>query len=140
VGAVIDTNVLIDMERGAAIDRVYEEPIPSGQLRVSLISIAELQVGIEYAKTREMRASREDFLELVLREFKLEPPCVKTAIEAGRVMHQLQSQGQRIGRHDSWIAATARVLGVPVVTANVAHFKRVQGLHVIEWSHPASDR
>ena len=138
MGAVIDTDVLIDLERGAALDRLYTEHIPPGQLRVSLVSIAELQVGIEYAKTPEMRASREDFLELVLREFRLEAPSVKTAVEAGRVVHQLQSQGQRIGKHDSWIAATARVLGVPVVTANVAHFERVQGLHVIRWSHASN--
>lgn len=135
MGAVIDTDVLIDLERGAPLDRLYEENILPGQLRVSLFSIAELQFGIESAKTPEMRASRESFLELVLREFRREAPPVKVAIEAGRVMHQLQSQGQRIGRHDSWIAATARVLGVPVVTANVAHFQRVHGLHVIQWSH-----
>jgi tRNA(fMet)-specific endonuclease VapC len=133
VGAVIDTTVLIDLERGASLEAVYAERIPSGQPRVSLISIAELQVGIESANTPQLRASREDFLGLVLQQFKLEAPSVQTATEAGRVMHQLQSQGQRIGLHDSWIAATARVLGVPVVTANVAHFRRVQGLQVLEW-------
>ncbi|MDB4988289.1 MAG: vapC [Myxococcaceae bacterium] len=137
---MIDTTVLIDLERGAALDPVYAERIPNGPLRVSLISIAELQVGIEYAKTPEQAASRKNFLELVLNEFTVEMPSLQTAIHAGRVMHQLQSQGQRIGMHDSWIAATALGLGVPVVTANVAHFSRIRGLHVIPWLHAAAQQ
>ena len=38
--------------------------------------------------------------------------------------------GLAIGGNDLWIAATAVAYGIPVVTRNTKHYKRVRGLEV----------
>ncbi len=48
----------------------------------------------------------------------------------GRAYRHLRDNGALIGTNDLWIAATALAYGMPVVTRNVEHFKRVPGLDV----------
>ena len=45
----------------------------------------------------------------------------------------LDRRGLPIGAIDPFIAATALVLGCPVVTRNVRHFEIIDGLQVIDW-------
>lgn len=35
--------------------------------------------------------------------------------------------------HDIYIATTARTEQLPVLTRNVAHFERIDGIRVIDW-------
>ena len=46
----------------------------------------------------------------------------------GRIAGELERIGQPIGVADPMIAATALTLGLDLVTANVAHFQRIQQL------------
>ena len=46
------------------------------------------------------------------------------------VLRELRTAGERIGLADSIIAATARLYGLPLVTDNARHYKRVAGLDV----------
>jgi predicted nucleic acid-binding protein len=39
--------------------------------------------------------------------------------------------GQPIGETDAWIAATARLYDLPLVTNNVRHFQPVSGVRLI---------
>ena len=43
------------------------------------------------------------------------------------------SKGTLIGALDPFIAASALLLGCPVVTHNTRHFEAVDGLQVIDW-------
>ena len=45
----------------------------------------------------------------------------------------LQQTGQPIGDMDTQIAAHALALGLPLVTHNTRHFKRVAGLRLEDW-------
>ena len=47
---------------------------------------------------------------------------------ASRVARALKGQGLHIGDNDVWIAATAIAYQFPLVTNNLRHFSRVQGL------------
>ena len=49
----------------------------------------------------------------------------------GRIYRHLSDNGLLIGANDLWIAATALAHGLPLVTRNDRHFRRVAGLHVI---------
>jgi len=51
------------------------------------------------------------------------------ALEAGRIRHELEEQGQRIHHPDMMIAGIARSLGVAVVTSD-GGFARIAGLDV----------
>ena len=50
--------------------------------------------------------------------------------EYGRSFRYLQDNGALIGANDLWIAAAAVTHGVPVVTRNTRHYRRVPGLDV----------
>ena len=51
----------------------------------------------------------------------------------GQCYRTLQDIGTLIGTNDLWIAATALVHGMPVVTNNTADFSRVHGLTVLSF-------
>ena len=51
----------------------------------------------------------------------------------GEIYRALAAKGQLIGANDMWIAATALVHGMGVVTNNVDEFRRVPGLAVVAY-------
>ena len=51
--------------------------------------------------------------------------------ETGQAFRYLQANGLLIGTNDLWIAATAIVHGMPLVTRNERHFQRVPKLQVL---------
>lgn len=54
--------------------------------------------------------------------------------EAERQYRSLFSTVKRIGKRDARIAAHALTTGLIVVTCNTAHFQRVPGLRLEDWS------
>lgn len=56
-----------------------------------------------------------------------------TALLYAGVVRDLRSRGMLIGTNDLWIAASSLRHRLPVVTANVEHFRRVPGLEVIDY-------
>ena len=65
-----------------------------------------------------------------LRLFTILPLDEAVLKETVRIMRALRETGQGIGAADSIIAATARLYGLPLVTDNARHFKRIAGLDV----------
>ena len=62
----------------------------------------------------------------------MEPLPITTAIARAHaaVWAELEKEGNMIGAHDLWIAATALSHGMEVATANAKDFERVPGLTV----------
>jgi predicted nucleic acid-binding protein len=48
------------------------------------------------------------------------------AREAGRIFRELEDQGQRVGAMDCLIAAVALRRGLPLLTSNAEHYRRIQ--------------
>jgi tRNA(fMet)-specific endonuclease VapC len=55
------------------------------------------------------------------------------AVEYGKLRAYLQRQGTPIGTVDTFIAAHALQLGIPLVTNNEREFSRVPGLRIENW-------
>lgn len=119
-----DTSVFIARESGRSLD---VDALPD-ELAVSVITIGELRAGVLAASDVEARDRRLATLTAAL---QLEPiPVDETvAAEWARLRVLLRDTGQRMPVNDSWIAATALVLGVPVVTQD-DHFPTIGGLVV----------
>jgi len=64
---------------------------------------------------------------------RIEPLTGAIVEQAAIIWSQLQRTGERIGDADVLVAATALHHGVPLVTGNTEHFKRVAGLTLINW-------
>jgi predicted nucleic acid-binding protein len=120
-----DTSVFVARESGQplAVDRLPTE------LAVSVITIGELRAGVLAAGDVETRHRR---LATLTQALTLSPVPVDEAVADAwaRLRILLRDAGARMPLNDSWIAATALVLGVPVVTQD-DDYARVAGLDVI---------
>jgi predicted nucleic acid-binding protein len=106
-----DTSVFIARESGRPLN---VEALPE-ELAVSIITIGELRAGVLAARTLDMRDRRLATLTAAL---ELDPVPVDEGVAAewARLRVLLRDSGQRMPVNDSWIAATALALAVPVVT------------------------
>ena len=120
-----DTSVFIARESGRRVDA---DAFPD-EVAVSIITIGELRAGVLVAETVEARDRRLGTLTAAL---GLDPVPVDGAVAAAwaRLRVQLRDTGQRMPINDSWIAATALSLEVPVMTQD-DDFPDVEGLSVI---------
>ncbi|MHB8958647.1 MAG: PIN domain-containing protein [Candidatus Limnocylindrales bacterium] len=120
-----DTSCFIAHEAGRPL---RAEAMPD-RLAVSVITIGELRAGVLAARDVDTRDRR---LATLTRAIALEPIPVDEAVAAAwaRLRVVLRDAGLRMGVNDSWIAATALALGVPVVTQD-ADYVEVRGLTVI---------
>lgn len=127
---LIDTNILIRLERDrvlpeALLDRSLEESI-----YIAAITASELLHGVERAAGKR-RQRRQQFVEATLETIDIIPFDLEIARTHAKIWARLQSQGKVIGSHDLLIAATAVTHELPLVTANVREFIRVEELDLI---------
>jgi predicted nucleic acid-binding protein len=106
-----DTTVFISRESGRALQ---ESTLPD-ELAVSIITVGELRAGVLSAgdvRTRDLR------LATLTAAMSLDPVPVDddVAEQWARLRVLLRDSGQRMPVNDSWIAATAMALEVPLVT------------------------
>jgi len=106
-----DTSVFIAREARRPIDI---EAMPD-RLAVSVITIGELRAGVLAATDAVTRDRRLDTLTAAL-SLEPIPVDVEVANAWARLKMALQDAGLRMPLNDSWIAATAMALGVPIVT------------------------
>lgn len=129
MAVLIDTDVLVELERGACANAL-EDAIGEQDRAISVITVSELLHGVHRA-TGARRARRSAFVEHLLAGLHAIPITEPVARVHAGVCSQLTDAGDLIGAHDLWIAATALAHGLAVATGNRADFQRVPGLHVI---------
>jgi predicted nucleic acid-binding protein len=100
------------------------------RLAVSVITLGELRAGVLAAGDATTRNQRLSTMGWVLR---LDPvPVDDRVAEAWAWLRiQLRDQRRRMPVNDSWIAATAIALGIPVVTQDDAYSVEIPDLEVI---------
>ncbi len=124
---ILETSFLVDFERenargvpGPAL--AFLEANEDARLYVTFSVAGELAAGMSLSD----RGRWEDFLA----PFHILPLTADVSWEYGRAWRYLQENGLLIGANDLWIAATALARGMPVVTRNVEHYRRVPGLQL----------
>lgn len=124
--AIADTSVFIAQEAGRDLGDLPDE------LAVSVVTAAELELGVLRAKDTDARARRLATLSQVRATYPLVPVDAETASCFARIAAAELEAGRRIRRHDAWIAATALRHGVAVATqdADFSAFAAVTVLRV----------
>jgi predicted nucleic acid-binding protein len=120
-----DTTVFIARESGRPLDT---DALPD-EIAVSVITIGELRAGVLTAADVVTRDRRLATLAAAL---TLQPHPVDEPVAAAwaRLRLLLRDSNQRMSVNDSWIAATAMSLGIPVITQD-EDYVDVPGLDVI---------
>lgn len=127
---MLDTNIVSDLVRnpaGKAAQQIAK--LGSRGICISIITAAELRFGC--AKRGSPKLLRQ--VEAVLEGIDILPLDIPADAAYAGIRADLEAAGQPIGPNDLLIAAHACALGVPLVTANEAEFRRVRGLQVENW-------
>jgi predicted nucleic acid-binding protein len=124
---ILDTAFLIDLEREQNLGRPgraisFLEARENARLYISFTIAGEIASGVSMSERKEW--------ETFLGSFYLLPSTPEVSWEYGQIFQHLRKNSQLIGANDMWIAATALVHRMPVVTADITHFQRVPGLDV----------
>jgi tRNA(fMet)-specific endonuclease VapC len=96
---------------------------------ISEITVAELYFGL--AKSSEKQRKMEDIRE-VQRLFRV-IPVYSSFKEYGEIRQTLEHTGLRVDQFDLLIGATAIHHKMTLVTSNLKHFERIQGLEIENW-------
>ena len=144
---LLDTNILIFMIRGlksgarrkahrqralGLVERCRQAQKDGHTVGVSAITVSELEFGARHSGNYEDEAAA---VGKVLTPFETyDYDAARCAAPYGRVRHELEQAGQMIGAMDLLIAAHALGLGATLVTNDLAHFRRVSGLAVTDWT------
>lgn len=129
MGYLLDTDVLIALERGADPE-VLDARLGDGERAISVITVSELLHGIHRAGPKH-RAPRRAFVEYVLAGLPAIPTTSPVASVHSEVSAELAATGQAVGTHDLWIAATAITHGLTLVSGNEKDYRRVPGLTLL---------
>ncbi len=124
--AIADTSIFIAQETGRRLGELPEE------IAVSVITAAELELGVLRAIDPDARAVRLSTLSRVQATYPLLPVDPEVASCFARIASAERSKGRRLRRHDTWIAATAMRHGAGVVTqdADFTAFEEIQVIRV----------
>jgi predicted nucleic acid-binding protein len=126
VRGILDTSVFIADEQGRGLT-VGSLP---DEAAVSVVSLAELELGVHLATSAEIRAQRLSTLRAVQTTYAALPVDERVASSFARIVADARRAGQRPTVQDSWIAATAAAHSVPVYTQD-ADFDGVPGIQVV---------
>lgn len=126
-----DTSFLIDFQRertrgqtdGPAHSFLAEHA--EATLALTTIALGEFMESFE--------APEHPVVRLVLAAHEILPVDAEAARHYSRITGHLRTSGALIGANDLWIAAVTRRRGLPLVTSNEAHFRRVPDLAVLTY-------
>jgi predicted nucleic acid-binding protein len=130
MGVIIDTDVLIAIERGRiTLDFLTLEHL--GEPYITAINASELLVGVHRAADEAKRMRRSTFVEAIITRLPVLAFDEAAARTHAAIQSDLAAKGQMLDAHDLMIAAIALTHGFQLLTLNVAHFSKVPGLVLV---------
>ena len=125
-GKLIDTNVIIRFFKGETeLFSLFDD---MEQLYVSSISVGELMYGAELSKKSDF--NRQNYF-CFCEQMKILQPDLEVAKMYGKIKSNLKAKGRPIPENDIWIAATALVADLELVTAD-SDFENISGLCMVK--------
>ena len=131
MGTLIDSSVLIAVERRALDLDTVMPPQADEPVAIAAITASELLHGVRRAATTAQRRGREAFVESLLAALPVFPFDLVTARIHASLWADLAERGAIVGAHDLLIGATAIAAGYRVATRDRRSFRRIPGLEVV---------
>jgi predicted nucleic acid-binding protein len=136
MGLILDSSVVIAAERrGDNVTQMLKQIFAAtGDQRavLSSVGLTELVHGIYRAQSTQARSRRDSFIRELLNDVEVYPYTKETALLAGKIDGEQQSQGITVPFGDLLIGATALEVGYSMLTVNVRHFRLIPGLTVVQ--------
>jgi len=121
----IDTDICVDFLRRrepglALLIKLFEKFDPY----ITSITAFELYLG-------HIKMNRKDRIEDFITQFSILPFNLKAALISAKIQASLETKGEGIGIPDTLIAGICVAENVPLLTFNIKHFQKVDGLRLI---------
>jgi predicted nucleic acid-binding protein len=130
----VDTNVLSETSRKSPDPEVIKWLARNRRrLRMPAVVLAELRYGVEKLPPSRQRTELERWLASLTAGFegRILAFDAKAAEAHGRLRARLKLQGKAMDAPDSYLAAIALSLGIPVASRNLKHFEHA-GVELID--------
>lgn len=127
---LFDTTFLIDLQRETIRKRPdkafrFLDANPLVTMRISAITCGEVAEGFP--------PDQHEAFEELIRPYEILEVTAAIACRYGAVSRLLRMSGDKTGDNDLWIAATALVHDLPLVTRDANHFRRISELRVVTY-------
>jgi predicted nucleic acid-binding protein len=126
VRGILDTSVFIADEQRRAL---LTDQLPD-EAAVSVVTLAELELGVHMAVTEEVRAERLSTLRALNATFVAVAIDEAVASAFAELVAGARRTGRRLRVQDAWIAATAKAHAAVVYTQD-ADFDDLPGVEVV---------
>ncbi|MGH9800131.1 MAG: PIN domain-containing protein [Blastocatellia bacterium] len=129
---IVDSNVVSYIYKQDTRAMLYEPHLVNALASISFMTLAELE---RWTIARNWgNRKRADLLRLVKQRFTVIESNHALCRQWAQVTEYVKKTGRVIDTADAWIAATALLYNVPLVTHNAADFIQVPGLTVVSES------
>jgi len=132
---LLDSSVVVDIDRGG-VDRRVARLDDEGRHAISVVTVTELRLGVDkrYESGTSAHEEAVEDLDRLLARFEVIGVTRPVATAAAEMIATLRETGAMLNDlHDVYIAATGRTEQLPVLTANVDHFERIDDVRVVDW-------
>lgn len=136
---LLDTNVLSEPMKERPNPGVLDwlSKVNEDEVFASVVTITELRYGVERLATGKRRERLDGWLrkDLISRfEGRILPVDLRIGDACGRLMARSESKGRPTEARDAFIAATAEVHGLTLVTRNTSDFERTLRAIINPWT------
>lgn len=137
---VLDTNIVSELVKKRPDPGVVARlrAVAADELFITPITVMELRAGA--LRRPDADAFWRRLETEILSRVRVAGVNARAGLIAGDVLATLTSRGTPIGLADVLIAAIALARDATLITRNLRHFGRVEGLRVESWLEPTSAR
>ena len=130
--AILDTDTVSYFFRGApkVVEKVDQYLNEFGFINITVVTYYEVMNGLLYKDAKKQLAGFEEFVQLN----SVLPLTLTAANLSAHVFATLRKTGAPIGHNDVLIAGIALDQDMVLVTNNINHFQRVEGLSIDNWA------
>lgn len=130
---LLDTDILIYSLKGHGVVCENLRAHRVDPLAVSVVSLLELYYGAHKSRNVESNLAKVRSIEAA---FQVIPLAPESAATFGSLRAGMEAKGLRLDDFDLCLAATSLAHNLVLVTNNVRHFRRVEGLRLENWAVP----
>ena len=128
---LLDTDTIIFNLKGNEAVRKNLQHHIDAPLKISVITLMELYYG---AYKSEKLSSNLAKVRTIESTFEIIPSGKESAENFGMLKASLEKSGTRLDDFDLTIASCALAHNLTLVTNNIKHFRRIEGLKITNWS------
>jgi tRNA(fMet)-specific endonuclease VapC len=130
---VVDTDVVSFIFKQDTRADLYKSHLANNLQVISFTTVAELH---QWAKRYNWGKPKQKQLDEYLRNFVIFYSDYNPCLNWAEVRNSARKSGRTIETADAWIAATALLNGIPLVTHNDKDYAGVNGLKIITEANP----